>query len=114
MKEFNLLEEMLQKATSIGRRKGHKVLASKGDIYEWSSDKVRVPELDYTYMTGPPYKYRKLESDRHTQCSVLIYAGNNYLEWKTVYRNTKGAYIKVPGFEKIIYLVIEKLPQNMK
>ena len=92
MEEFNKLEPILDDSKVYGRE--HTVVGFRGSINEWRSDKsgwgTRAKDL-------LSFKDRKLESDKHVKGEILIYSGtrtSGYVDWKTLYRNTKGVYFK--------------------
>jgi hypothetical protein len=79
MRDFNLLTEVIKKSIRLG--KNYHLLGKSGDHTEMKRD----------WKTHEPH-------EKITQALVLIVnQKDNYLEWKTIYRSTKGFYIKLHG-----------------
>jgi len=96
MENFNNLEQMLEKSKKIAR--GVYLIGLRGSLNKWSRDREGYES----------FQSRKLESERKVEADALCYYDFGTIVWKTIYRNTKGLYIKAN--KQIIYLVEEPLP----
>lgn len=105
--EFNYFQDALDKAHPLDKRGRYMLLAVKGDWTQFLSNSTS----KLTYENG---KYKRVEvefksiadraeSDRHTPADALVYdTSSESLDWKTIYKNTKGIYVKKHG--KNLYL----------
>lgn len=91
MESFNLFSDILKKGLKYGKR--FTMLAKQGD-YEYLES--------YRFSVGKQIPFTKdmkrTESERMLNGDVLIYdKGTESLDWKALYKNTKGIYFKKQG-----------------
>ena len=86
MRTFNLLTEAIKEATHIGDN--YYILAKSGAPTLFKTD----------WRTG------FLSKERTTAQVLIVNQRDSYLEWKMVYKNSKGYYIKLCGNKYIHYM----------
>lgn len=97
MEDFNIFKPLLEKSIKVWE---YHILAKEGSIYNFMSK--------HTYSGGKKVvftsiKDRTRESDRVTECKLLIYDPvSSSLDSKCTYRNNKGVYFKKDG--KVHYI----------
>ena len=90
MKNFNIFDPILTDATCYNG--DFYLLGLKGDTNIYSNYRIWSKN---GYIENAKPKDRKTDSDKSLTADVLIYTkSSESLDWKTLYKNTKGIYFK--------------------